>query len=96
MLDEYFVIKLSDANGDGGSDSQPGGKVPDGVEWACDGGTLRIGSLPLLLEGHSPVPEGLPMFLLRLATEVRRNFYLGPGFDGVGGELNQGPCAVPL
>ena len=31
---------------------------------------LCISSLPLLLEGHSPVGEGLPMFLLRLAMEV--------------------------
>ncbi|CAM9929399.1 unnamed protein product, partial [Scytosiphon promiscuus] len=31
---------------------------------------LCISSLPLLLEGHTPVGEGLPMFLLRLATEV--------------------------
>ncbi|CAM9618486.1 unnamed protein product, partial [Ectocarpus sp. 8 AP-2014] len=32
--------------------------------------TLCISSLPLLLEGHTPVGEGLPMFLLRLAIEV--------------------------
>ena len=31
---------------------------------------LCISSLPLLLEGHSPVAEGLPTFLLRLAMEV--------------------------
>ncbi|CAN0573413.1 unnamed protein product, partial [Ectocarpus sp. 12 AP-2014] len=37
---------------------------------------LCISSLPLLLEGHTPVGEGLPMFLLRLAIEVRRSLVL--------------------
>ncbi|CAM9090302.1 unnamed protein product [Phaeothamnion confervicola] len=30
----------------------------------------RLTALPELFEGHSPLPEGLPMFLLRLATDV--------------------------
>lgn len=64
MLDEYFMMKLSREHdgGDGGS----------GKAGASEGeALLRLSSLPLLLEGHSPVPEALPTFLLRLATEVR-------------------------
>ena len=29
-----------------------------------------LSGLPILLEGHSPPPHALPLFLLRLATEV--------------------------
>lgn len=43
-------------------------------------GGLLISSLPLLLEGHAPVPEGLPMFLLRLTTEVMWGGMVGTCF----------------
>jgi DNA mismatch repair protein MLH1 len=39
------------------------------VETHTDGRALLTG-LPVLLEGYVPSPHGLPMFLLRLATEV--------------------------
>lgn len=67
MLDEYFVIKLCVDY------AATGGQTGDGESFPRVDleGKIRIASLPLLLEGHSPVPEGLPMFLLRLATEVR-------------------------
>lgn len=78
MLDEYFVIKLCLADDDdatgaqtGNGDVFPDGDVEQTMAAALGPGKIRIASLPLLLEGHSPVPEGLPMFLLRLATEVR-------------------------
>lgn len=31
---------------------------------------LTLTGLPIILKGHSPAPHSLPMFLLRLATEV--------------------------
>lgn len=34
------------------------------------GGNAIITGLPVLLDGHTPEPHGLPIFLLRLATEV--------------------------
>lgn len=83
MLEEYFKLKLSS---DQGAEDTASSQNEDGVEGrqadavpaattAAGGGTakkvLRIISLPLLLEGHVPVPEGLPMFLFRLATEVQ-------------------------
>lgn len=73
MLDEYFMTKLSRGRESGG-DGDDGGSG-DGKKRKQEGqqaGELCLNSLPLLLEGHSPVPEGLPMFLLRLATEVCR------------------------
>ncbi|CAM9906549.1 unnamed protein product [Discosporangium mesarthrocarpum] len=54
MLDEYFKINISR------SGSGDGGAEEDVV----------LTTLPVLIEGHSPIPEGLPLFLLRLATEV--------------------------
>ena len=33
-------------------------------------GRIRLTGLPVLLEGYEPSPHGLPVFLLRLATEV--------------------------
>ena len=71
MLDEYFMTKLSrgrESGGDGDDGGSSDGKK--GNQERQQAGELCLSSLPLLLEGHSPVPEGLPMFLLRLATEV--------------------------
>ncbi|CAM9581894.1 unnamed protein product, partial [Ectocarpus fasciculatus] len=53
------------ANGTAG-----GGGAAAALEDGEEVQALCISSLPLLLEGHSPVGEGLPMFLLRLAIEV--------------------------
>lgn len=68
-------------NGDGGGEegtSARGGATTAAAAAAAGEGekgkeaprALCISSLPLLLEGHTPAAEGLPMFLLRLATEV--------------------------
>lgn len=66
MLDEYFMMKLSREVSDGTREH-----AAEGVEERdADADDVYLSSLPLLLEGHSPAPEGLPMFLLRLATEV--------------------------
>ena len=56
MLEEYFSIKLEKM--------QVYNKEKQRVT------SLRITGLPILLDGHSPQPHGLPLFLLRLATEV--------------------------
>lgn len=56
MLEEYFSIKLEKV--------QVYNKEKQKVT------SLRVTGLPILLDGHSPQPHGLPLFLLRLATEV--------------------------
>ena len=58
MLKEYFSIKLEKV------------KVYNSSRQNQQVESLRITGLPVLLEGHSPQPHGLPLFLLRLATEV--------------------------
>lgn len=71
MLEEYFMTTLSrPGKGKGGSGGEPRAGNGKGEEEDGDDAALCISSLPLLLEGHSPVPEALPMFLLRLTTEV--------------------------
>lgn len=71
MLEEYFMMTLScPGRGKGGSGGEPSASDGKGEEEDGDDAALCISSLPLLLEGHSPVPEALPMFLLRLTTEV--------------------------
>ena len=57
MLEEYFAIKFEKVKVCNNRQKQQ-------VE------SFRITGLPILLEGHSPQPHGLPLFLLRLATEV--------------------------
>ncbi|KAL7539408.1 hypothetical protein ACHAXR_009272 [Thalassiosira sp. AJA248-18] len=58
MLEEYFSIKFEKVQVY--SDMQKQEQVT----------SLRITGLPILLDGHAPPPHGLPIFLLRLATEV--------------------------
>jgi len=57
MLEEYFSIKFEKRKTDGNLQSQ-------------QAASLCIIGLPILLDGHSPQPHALPLFLLRLATEV--------------------------
>jgi len=61
MLEEYFSIKLEKVKvyTSNGQKQQQQSVT-----------SLRVTGLPILLEGHSPQPHGLPLFLLRLATEV--------------------------
>ena len=47
---------------------------------------IYLSGLPVLLEGYTPSPHGLPLFLLRLATEVDWSEEK-PCFDGVCREL---------
>lgn len=43
------------------------------IERKDDGGDAILTGLPVLLDGHVPEPHGLPIFLLRLATQVDWN-----------------------
>lgn len=70
------AVDDADADADGAcgvkSTSASGAAATAGEEGKGAQRALCISSLPLLLEGHTPVADGLPMFLLRLAAEVRR------------------------
>jgi len=57
MLEEYFSIRIESQNSESNS-------IDD-----ISSGALLTG-LPVLLEGHCPQPHALPIFLLRLATQV--------------------------
>jgi len=62
MLKEYFGIVLQNSergSADGCAESTE--KISDRV---------MLTGLPILLDGYEPSPHGLPLFLLRLATEV--------------------------
>jgi DNA mismatch repair protein MLH1 len=61
MLEKYFAIGIEAVEREqevGGRDSAQGGQ------------DVLLVSVPEVLEGYLPQPEGLPMFLLRLATET--------------------------
>jgi hypothetical protein len=73
MLEEYFSIKLEMINVDGNRQNR-------------HSASLYLTGLPILLDGHSPQPHALPLFLLRLATEVDWTEE-APCFEGVCCEL---------
>ena len=54
MLEEYFSIRFKRINNHNDSSQF----------------VLMLTGLPIILQGHSPSPHALPMFLLRLATQV--------------------------
>eukprot|EP00957_Ditylum_brightwellii_P059141 4487584-Ditylum_brightwellii.AAC.1 len=56
---------------------------------------LMLTGLPVLLEGHSPTPHALPIFLLRLATEVDWKEEK-PCFEGVCTELGAYYADIPF
>lgn len=55
---------------------------------------LMLTGLPILLDGHSPVPHALPTFLLRLATEVDWTEER-PCFEGICTELGMYYAEIP-
>lgn len=59
MLDEYFRVGLQPQEEEGAEEGQAGAGA-DGF----------LTSLPDLLPNYTPSPEAIPLFLLRLATEV--------------------------
>ncbi len=55
---------------------------------------LMLTGLPVILKGHSPSPHALPMFLLRLATQV--NWMEEKScFDGICTELSYYYAEIP-
>jgi len=76
MLEEYFSIRIElqkstneeDTKNDN-SNNQQSEKVNEKEHDDTTGNAILTG-LPVLLEGHSPQPHALPIFLLRLATQV--------------------------
>ena len=52
-----------------------------GLDAACQacGGLPALVGLPDLLESYTPSPEAIPLFLLRLATEVRVSLFVWGG-----------------
>ena len=56
---------------------------------------LRLTSLPVLLENHSPPPAGLPLFLMRLATEVDYTDEKAC-FEGICSELGTYYASLPV
>jgi len=60
-----------------------------------EAGVLVLKELPILLDGHTPSPQGLPRFLFRLATKVdMRDEY--SCFEGVCLELGAFYSDVPI
>lgn len=65
------------------------------IERAEESARIVLSGLPVLLEGHSPPPHGLPVFLLRLATEVDWTEEQAC-FQGICRELGAYYAQVPL
>jgi len=80
MLKEYFSIQIEMTQD---PDANPDEEV------------LTLTGLPILLDGHSPSPHSLPLFLLRLATEVDWSEER-PCFEGICTELARYYAEIPL
>jgi DNA mismatch repair protein MLH1 len=60
LLQEYFSIRIERQHGDNSKRRRQDGNK----------GRIILTGMPVLLEGYTPAPHGLSLFLLRLATEV--------------------------
>ena len=87
MLEEYFGIRLEQIE----DDSQ---EQQEGLSQQPTKPVVVLTGLPILLEGHAPPPHGLPLFLLRLATEVTYEEER-PCFDGICRELGNYYAKMP-
>eukprot|EP00539_Tryblionella_compressa_P008523 CAMPEP_0178755392 /NCGR_PEP_ID=MMETSP0744-20121128/12696_1 /TAXON_ID=913974 /ORGANISM="Nitzschia punctata, Strain CCMP561" /LENGTH=340 /DNA_ID=CAMNT_0020409423 /DNA_START=201 /DNA_END=1223 /DNA_ORIENTATION=- len=85
MLEEYFSIRIERTNpvDDTEDDKKPSPDISNNSENTLD---AVLTGLPVLLDGHCPQPHGLPIFLLRLATQVDWSEEL-PCFHGICKEL---------
>jgi DNA mismatch repair protein MLH1 len=63
LLQEYFSIRIERQQQQQQSEDKHG-RRQDGK------GRIVLSGMPVLLEGYTPAPHGLSLFLLRLATEV--------------------------
>ena len=79
MLEDYFSIKFERRRVQGSSQRE----------------SLWLTGLPILLEGHCPQPYALPLFLLRLATEVDWTAER-PCFEGICKEIGSYYAEIPL
>lgn len=72
MLDEYFRIGLRPRDADQQGQQQEEKEGAEGGQAGGGGGGTDgfLTSLPDLLPNYTPSPEAIPLFLLRLATEV--------------------------
>jgi DNA mismatch repair protein MLH1 len=80
MLLEYFSIQLDER------------QVSDSMGETST--TLLLTGLPIILEGHSPSPHALPIFIHRLATEVDWTSEK-PCFEGIFTELAAFYAQIP-
>jgi DNA mismatch repair protein MutL len=80
MLEEYFSIKFV---------------LKNEAQLESDEGILLLTGLPIILDGHSPSQQALPLFLLRLATEVDWSEEQ-PCFEGICTELGRYYAEVPV
>lgn len=67
MLDEYFSVSIAvpgekEGGDEGGEDESAPASTPSPEK-------AELRSLPILLDGYTPLTTALPMFLLRLATD---------------------------
>lgn len=96
MLSEYFSIEFRIQKGKCSDISVPSTTSKDIIsdDIGEDNNVLMLTGLPILLEGHSPPPHALPLFLLRLATEVKWMQEL-PCFDSICVEIGTYYASIP-
>ncbi|KAG7347267.1 dienelactone hydrolase family protein [Nitzschia inconspicua] len=82
MLHDYFSIRIEEMERD---------EVNANIDNTVD---AILTGLPVLLDGHSPQPHGLPIFLLRLANQVDYSEEL-PCFYGICQELGNYYSMLP-
>lgn len=83
MLEDYFGIRFEERSQEDSNSKE-----------VSASNSLYLTGLPKLLEGHAPAPHGLPLFLLRLATEVNWEEER-PCFDAVCRELGHFYAEMP-
>jgi DNA mismatch repair protein MutL len=80
MLGEYFSIRF---------------EMKEHPENSKKEKVFMLTGLPVLLDGHSPPPHGLPLFLIRLATEINYKEEKDC-FEGICTELGSYYSEIPL